>query len=77
MPYLSKNVASLLTSSFKNSRLNEQNIEKRNEGDIFIGIVKNILVGMESAFVDIGTSKKGYIHLQDLLPKRDEGTHVF
>ena len=47
-------------------------LSKQNEGNIFIGIVKDILVGMESAFVDIGTEKNSYIYIKDLLPKQDE-----
>ena len=50
----------------------EEENTNRNEGNIFIGVVKNILNGMESAFVDIGTEKNGYIHLKDLLPQVDE-----
>ncbi|MBQ3415007.1 MAG: Rne/Rng family ribonuclease [Clostridia bacterium] len=49
----------------------ENENENRNEGNIYIGIVKNILNGMESAFVDIGTGKNSLIHLTDLLPKLD------
>lgn len=47
-------------------------LSKQHEGNIFIGIVKDILVGMESAFVDIGTEKNSYIYIKDLLPKQDE-----
>ena len=50
----------------------EKNIRARNEGNIFIGIARNILVGMESAFVDIGTEKNGYIYISELLPQEDE-----
>jgi ribonuclease G len=46
--------------------------EIRNEGNIYIGIVKDIVKGMASAFVDIGTEKNSFIHLSDLLPKIDE-----
>lgn len=50
----------------------EEKDENRNEGNIFIGIVKDVLKGMEAAFVDIGTEKNSYIHLKDILPKVDE-----
>ncbi len=49
----------------------ENKKEERNEGNIYLGIVKDILSGMQSAFVDIGTRKKGFIHLKDILPKID------
>ena len=45
---------------------------RRREGNIYIGIVKNIIHGMQSAFVDIGTEKNSFIHLKDILPKIDE-----
>lgn len=45
---------------------------RRREGNIYIGIVKNIIPGMQSAFVDIGTEKNSFIHLKDILPKIDE-----
>ena len=45
---------------------------KRKEGNIYIGIVKDIIKGMQSAFVNIGTEKNSFIHLKDILPKIDE-----
>ena len=60
----------------ENGNLVEQYDEKdnsnRNEGNIFIGTVKDILPGMQSAFVDIGTEKNSFIHLKDILPQVDE-----
>lgn len=50
----------------------EDNEYRRREGNIYIGIVKNIISGMQSAFVDIGAEKNGFIHLKDILPKIDE-----
>lgn len=50
----------------------ESKMNNINEGNIFKGVVKDILVGMESAFVDIGTEKNSYIYVKDLLPKQDE-----
>lgn len=44
----------------------------RREGNIYIGIVKDIIKGMQSAFVDIGTEKNSFIHLKDILPKIDQ-----
>lgn len=45
---------------------------RRREGNIYIGIVKDIISGMQSAFVDIGIEKNSFIHLKDILPKIDE-----
>ena len=50
----------------------EDNETNRREGNIYIGIVKDIINGMQSAFVDIGTEKNSFIHLKDILPKIDE-----
>ena len=50
----------------------ENNDTNRREGNIYIGIVKDIIKGMQSAFVDIGTEKNSFIHLKDVLPKIDE-----
>lgn len=50
----------------------EDKENKRREGNIYIGIVKDIINGMQSAFVDIGTEKKSFIHLKDILPQIDE-----
>ncbi len=44
----------------------------RREGNIYIGIVRDIIKGMQSAFVDIGTERNSFIHLKDILPKIDE-----
>ncbi len=50
----------------------ENEHKNRKEGNIYIGIIKDVLKGMQSAFVDIGTEKNGFIHKKDLLPKIDE-----
>ena len=50
----------------------DDNKETRKEGNIYIGIVKDIIEGMQAAFVNIGTEKNSFIHLKDVLPKVDE-----
>lgn len=50
----------------------EDKTTRRKEGNIYIGIIKDIVKGMQSAFVDIGTEKNSFIHLKDMLPKIDE-----
>ena len=49
----------------------------RKEGNIYIGIIKDIIKGMQSAFIDIGTEKNSFIHLKDLLPKIDESKEKY
>ena len=51
---------------------NKENKHERNEGNIYVGIVKDIIPGMQAAFIDIGTEKNSFIHLKDVLPKIDE-----
>ena len=48
---------------------NENKNEKRLEGNIYLGKVKNIIHGMQSAFIDIGEEKNALIHIKDLIPK--------
>lgn len=64
----------------ENGKLLEYYIEdednRRKEGNIYIGIVKDVINGMQSAFVDIGTEKNSFIHLKDILPKVDETKEV-
>lgn len=60
----------------ENGKLKEYYVEEeqsiRKEGNIYIGIIKDIVKGMQAAFVDIGTERNSFIHLKDLLPKVDE-----
>ena len=60
----------------ENGNLVEYYIDEKNsvrkEGNIYKGIIKDVIKGMQAAFVDIGTEKNGFIHLKDLLPKVDE-----
>ena len=44
----------------------------RNEGNIYVGLIKDVIKGMDACFVDVGTKKNGFIHLKDLMPKIDE-----
>ncbi len=50
----------------------ENNNIIRNEGNIYIGIIRDVVEGMQAAFVDIGTDKNSFIHVKDMLPKIDE-----
>ncbi len=54
----------------------DENTERK-EGNIYVGKVKDIINGMQSAFVDIGTEKNSFIHLKDILPKVDEKKEAF
>ena len=49
----------------------EEENSNRNEGNIYVGVVKNVIKGMQAAFVDIGTEKNSFIHLKDILDKNN------
>lgn len=50
----------------------EDDNDNKNEGNIYVGVVKDIIPGMQAAFVDIGTEKNSFIHLKDILPQEDQ-----
>ena len=52
----------------------ENPVRDRLEGNIFLGIVENILPGMQAAFVNIGKEKNTFIHIRDVVPKISEVT---
>lgn len=47
----------------------EREDQKRLEGNIYLGKVENVLMGMQAAFVDIGVEKNTFIHIKDVIPK--------
>lgn len=47
----------------------ETDKKERKEGNIYLGKVKDILPGMQAAFVDIGLPKNAFIHMKDIIPK--------
>lgn len=53
---------------------NEKLSEKRLEGNIYLGKVRNIITGMQSAFIDIGESKNALVHIKDIIPKASNVT---
>ena len=75
---VSKNENNKLIAVIENGKLvevyeeNEESIKARNEGNIYLGIVKDIVPGMQSAFIDIGTEKNSFIHVKDVIPQVDE-----
>lgn len=47
----------------------EESGQERIEGNIYVGIVENVLPGMQAAFVNIGKDKNTFIHIRDVIPK--------
>ena len=48
--------------------------KRRLEENIYLGIVKDVVKGMQSAFIDIGEEKNALIHIKDILPKQSNVT---
>ena len=75
---VNKNKDNKIIAAVENGQLveiyeeNEQSQKARNEGNIYLGIVKDIIPGMQAAFVDIGTDKNSFIHVKDVIPQVDE-----
>ncbi len=59
----------LLENGKLTERYIEENGQERLEGNIYLGVVENILPGMQAAFVDIGKEKNTFIHIRDIIPK--------
>lgn len=64
-----KKVIALLSNGKLEEVYEEKDTSSRLEGNIYLGIVKDILPGMQAAFVDIGKEKNTFIHIKDILPK--------
>ena len=59
----------------QDKRLVEYYLERQHEepqiGDIYRGVVENILPGMQAAFIDIGWEKNAYLPLEEVLPPKE------
>ncbi len=44
----------------------DRDSEARMVGDIYKGIVRKVLPGMQAAFVDVGLAKQGFLHISDM-----------
>lgn len=75
---VNKNKDSKIIAAIENGKLveiyeeNEKSQAERNEGNVYLGIVKDIIPGMQAAFIDIGTEKTSFIHVKDVIPQVDE-----
>lgn len=75
---LNKNQNAKIVAEVENGNLvevyeeSEESQKARNEGNIYAGIIKDIIPGMQAAFVDIGIEKNSFIHVKDLIPQVDE-----
>ena len=65
----------------EDNRLVELFAEKKDQqmvaGNIYKGIVKNVLPGMGAAFVDIGLKRTAFLHYKDIFPSHLPGINRF
>jgi len=47
-------------------------LEQRIIGNLYKGIVANVLPGMQAAFVDIGLEKNAFLYVDDVYTDNDE-----
>jgi len=59
----------LLEEGILIEKYEETENKKRSEGNIYIGKVKNVLSGMQAAFVDIGEQRAAYMQIRDYLDR--------
>lgn len=75
---VNKNKETKIIAAIENGKLveiyeeDEKKQSERNEGNIYLGLVKDIIPGMQAAFIDIGTEKTSFIHVKDVIPQVDE-----
>ena len=70
-----KNVVMAVMENGKAVEIYKKDVNQKNqEGNIYCGIVRNILPGMQSAFIDINENKNAFIHIKDILPKANNTT---
>lgn len=56
----------------------ERALERGLVGNVYLGKVTRVLPGMQSAFIDIGLERTGFLHVADLWPRaaRDDPSHA-
>ena len=55
----------------------ERALERGLVGNVYLGKVTRVLPGMQSAFIDVGLERTGFLHVADLAPRgaRDDPSH--
>lgn len=48
----------------------ERNLDSSLVGNIYLGIVRRVLPGMQSAFIDIGLERAAFLHIMDIVEQR-------
>jgi len=66
---LGTKLIALLENGILIEKYEETDFKKRSEGNIYLGKVKNVLPGMQAAFIDIGESRAAFMPIRDLLDR--------
>ena len=64
-----KNIIVLTENGKLLEKYEEYDNIQRLEGNVYLGVITDILPGMQAAFVDIGDCKNAFLHIKDILPK--------
>lgn len=64
--------AAILRDGHLEDLLLEQDIHEQIAGNVYRGKVKDVLPGMQAAFVDIGLERNAFLHINDLYPLLDK-----
>lgn len=59
----------LLEDGILIEKYEETENKKRSEGNIYVGKVKNVLSGMQAAFIDIGEKRAAFMPIRDILDR--------
>ncbi len=65
----------ILVAVIESGRLMEAYIEPKEDmsivGNVYAGVVQNVLPGMQAAFIDVGLEKNAYLYVEDVVSKEE------
>ncbi len=71
----------LRVAKLKNKKLTDLIVERKKSrqitGNIYRGVVKNILKNIQSAFIDIGEGENGFVHITDVMENTQKFQEMF
>lgn len=50
----------------------ERNLSNSLVGNIYLGVVRRVLPGMQSAFIDVGLERSAFLHVMDIVEQRQD-----
>jgi ribonuclease E len=70
---ISVDVGEQRVAVLEDGRVAEVYLERPERGNIYLGVVDNVLPGMEAAFVEIGLEKNGFLYVDEIVVPELEG----